>query len=130
MRLTLIAVLCVFFLSSCRTLDTMNINSPLESIGDFELTPTPTNGCWSNGFTFEYNEYRIKMTSEPRAKIIWQGKQIGATPFVYRFTGSLERGDAVIVRAVPFDEALDEGRRTLMGSEQLPRDIHFDLERK
>jgi len=80
---------------------------------------------------FYYNEYEIEITSEPRgAKIEWNTKEIGTTPFLYKFTGTLKNGDYVIVRATPSDPDLDLKMQVFRGFRQLPREIHFRLSSK
>ncbi|MBL7158456.1 MAG: hypothetical protein ISS91_02990 [Candidatus Omnitrophica bacterium] len=77
---------------------------------------------------FYYNEYEIEITSLPRgAKIEWNAKEIGTTPFLYKFTGTLKNGDYVIVRATPSDPDLDLKAQVFRGFRQLPKEIHFRL---
>ena len=128
------AILLVFIcltLSSCGTLREIQENEGLKRIGSLQLNPVQLNNYWYNGKTYEYNEYEIEITTEPTsAKIRWNGKTIGTTPFVYRFSGVLDVDDRVVVSAIPIDEKLPAQEATLRIRTELPRKIHFDLRKK
>ena len=128
------AILLVFIcltLSSCETLKGIRENEGLNKAGSFQLNPVQLNNYWYNGKTYEYNEYEIEITTEPTsAKIRWNGKTIGTTPFVYRFSGVLDVDDRVVVSAIPIDEKLPAQEATLRIRTELPRKIHFDLRKK
>ena len=128
------AILLVFVcltLSSCGTLKEIQENEGLKRIGSLQLNPVQPNNYWYNGKSYEYNEYEIEITTEPTsAKIRWNGKAIGTTPFVYRFSGVLDVDDRVVVSAIPIDEKLPAQEATLRIRTELPRKIHFDLRKK
>ena len=128
------AILLVFVcltLSSCGTLKEIQENEGLKRIGSLQLNPVQPNNYWYNGKSYEYNEYEIEITTEPTsAKILWNGKTIGTTPFVYRFSGVLDVDDRVVVSAIPIDEKLPAQEATLRIRTELPRKIHFDLRKK
>ncbi len=129
-RMVLLILICMT-LSSCETLKGIQENEGLNKIGSFQLNPVQPNNYWYNGYSYEYNEYEIEITTEPvTAKIQWNGKTIGTTPFVHRFTGTLDRDDYVKVRAVPMDENLQAQEAVLRIRSELPRQIHFDLQKK
>ena len=78
-----------------------------------------------------YNEYEIEITSVPRgAGVEWNAKEVGTTPFLYKFTGTLKNGDFAIVRATPADPDLDPKIQVFRGFRELPREIHFRLSSK
>jgi hypothetical protein len=127
----IVLICCCLLLSSCETLKNIQSDEQLNAIGSFELNPVQSNNYWYNGKSYEYNEYEIEITSEPvQARIQWNGKNIGATPFVYRFTGILDRDEYVIVRAVPVDESMPAQEAKFRVRTELPRKIHFDLRKK
>lgn len=124
-------IVCCLLLSSCETVRSVYAEETLDTIGSFELNPVQPNHYWYNGKSYEYNEYEIEITAEPsRAQIQWNGKNIGTTPLVYRFTGTLDRDDYIKVRAAPLDENLPAQEAKLRVRTELPRKIHFDLDKK
>lgn len=126
-KVIMIIALCVS-LSSCETLKEVQDNPGLSRIGSLELNPVHENSYWYDGTSYEYNEYAIQVTSEPvPAKIQWNGKAIGTTPFTYRYTGILDRDERVIVRAIPLDGSLSSQEAVLRVRTELPRNINFDL---
>ena len=126
----LMLLLCIC-LSSCETLKEVQNSPALNAIGSLELNPVRENSYWYNGKSYEYNEYKIQITSEPvPAKIQWDGKTIGKTPFIYRYSGTLDRDDRVIVRAIPIDGDLPAQEAVLRVRTELPRNINFDLNKK
>ena len=130
MRAILLILICLT-LSSCETLKGIQENEGLNEIGSFQLNPVQENSYWYNGKSYEYNEYQIEITTEPvSAKIQWNGKTIGTTPFVYRFSGVLDIDDRIVVSAAPIDENLPAQEATLRIRKELPRKIHFDLNKK
>ena len=129
-RILLLILVCLT-LSSCGTLKEIQENEGLKRIGSLQLNPVQPNNYWYNGKSYEYNEYEIEITTEPTsAKIRWDGKTIGTTPFVYRFSGVLDVDDRVVVSAIPIDEKLPSQEATLRVRTELPRKIHFDLRKK
>ena len=129
-RILLLILVCLT-LSSCGTLKEIQENEGLKRIGSLQLNPVQPNNYWYNGKTYEYNEYEIEITTEPTtAKIRWNGKAIGTTPLVYRFSGVLDVDDRVVVSAIPIDEKLPSQEATLRVRTELPRKIHFDLRKK
>ncbi|MDD5173592.1 MAG: hypothetical protein PHV48_02055 [Candidatus Omnitrophica bacterium] len=129
-RVILLMLVCLA-LSSCETLKNIRENEGLDKVGSFQLNPVQPDNYWYNGRSYEYNNYKIKVTAEPvRAKIQWNGKTIGTTPFVYRFSGVLDVDDRVVVRAIPIDENLPAQEAMLRIRKELPREIHFDLRKK
>jgi hypothetical protein len=122
------AILCCILLSSCETLKNIQSDEKLNAIGSFKLNPVQPNTYWYNGSSYEYNEYEIEFTSDPvRSHVQWDGKPIGTTPFVYRFSGVLDKDEYVNVRATPIDESLPAQEAKLKVRTELPRKIHFDL---
>jgi hypothetical protein len=102
-----------------------------KTVGSFELNPVKPNNYWYNGKSYEYNEYEIQITSWPvKARIMWNGKLIGTTPFLYKFSGTLERDDRVVVQALPVDENLKSQEGVFVVREELPREIKFDFKNK
>ena len=129
-RLILLMLMCLA-LSSCETLKGIQENEGLNKIGSYQLNPVQSNSYWYNGKSYEYNEYEIEITAEPMsAKIRWNGKAIGTTPFVYRFSGILDKDDRIVVLAIPVDENLPAQESVLRIRTELPRKIHFDLQKK
>lgn len=129
-KVLLLILLCLT-LSSCETLKGIQENEGLNKIGYFQLDPVQANSYWYNGKSYEYNEYEIEITTEPTsAKIRWNGKTIGTTPFVYRFSGVLDIDDRVVVSAMPMDDNLPAQEAVLRIRTELPRKIHFDLRKK
>jgi len=128
--MTMVLAFCVSA-SGCQTFNSADDKSISEAVGNFELTPTAPNQYWFGSNTYDYNKYRIKITSEPvTAKIMVNGKQVGSTPYLYEFTGKLDKDDYLIFQAVPFDDALKTGTITCNGGRPLPRAIAFDLTEK
>jgi hypothetical protein len=118
-------------LSGCSTLNSIQSSDMADTAGSFQLTPTAPNTYWNNGKSFDYNQYEIKITANPvPAKIRWNGKIIGSTPFVYKFTGVLDYDDKVVVTAESYDEAYGSQGGTLKGRRELPREMRFDLIKK
>ncbi len=115
-------------LTGCKTLDDISSGDIAGGISDFELTPTKTDSYWYDGREYDYKEYEIKISSEPvTAKILWNGKQIGASPAVYRYTGVTDTDTRIIVKAVPFDNSVAPAQKIFNGDKPLPREIKFDL---
>ena len=101
-----------------------------DAFGDFELNPTAPNNCWASEDSYDYNQYEIEITSSPKsAKIEFGQEQIGATPMVYAFTGTIHNDDYLVVRAVPFDRSADAKEKIFKGTMPLPRKIHFNMQK-
>jgi hypothetical protein len=131
MRMIVLLIGCCLVLSSCETVKNLQGDDGLGGIGSFELNPVAPNNYWYDGKSYEYSEYQIEITAEPvKARIKWNGKVIGTTPFIYRFTGTLDRDDHVTVSAIPLDENIPAQEATLRVRTELPRKIHFDLDKK
>ncbi len=131
MKKILLLIFCCVLLSSCETVNYIQNDEKLKTAGAFELNPVRPNSYWYNGNSYEYNEYEIEITAGPsQARIEWDGKVIGTTPFIYGFTGILDKDDYIRVRAVPMDGRFPAQEATLRIRKELPRKIHFDLERK
>ena len=129
-RVVFLILICLT-LSSCGTMNELRQNEGLNKIGSFQLNPVQSDNYWYDGKTYEYNEYEIEITSAPvKARIDWGGKIIGTTPFVYRFTGTLDRDEYIKLRAIPIDKNLPAQEATLRVRTELPRKIHFDLDKK
>ncbi len=129
-RAILLIAVCLT-LSSCETVRNIQNDERFSTVGSFELNPVQPNNYWYNGQSYEYNEYEIEITAGPgQAKIQWAGKTIGTTPFVYRFTGILDKDDYIKVRAIPIDGNLPAQEAMLRVRKELPRKIHFDLRNK
>jgi hypothetical protein len=129
-KIPLFFVLCVL-LSSCETVKEIQKNDLIDKVGSFRLNPVQPGTYWYDGKTYEYNEYEIEMVSVPgRAHIKWDGKYIGDTPMKYSFTGSLDKGDAVKIIIIPFDEASASQEASLKIRDELPRKMSFDLRGK
>jgi len=130
MRIIFLILVCLS-LSSCGVLKEIQENEGLKKAGSLQLNPAQENSYWYNGASYEYNEYKIEITSEPvSAKIQWAGKTIGATPMIYSFSGVLDRDERLVVRAIPIDENMPAQEAILRIRTELPRKIHFDLHRK
>lgn len=132
MKTAIICIFCCLSLAGCKTLDEASEEQGLGSVGDsigsFELTPTQPNQYWYDGTIYDYNRYEIEITSEPtRAKILWNGKQVGATGFIFKYTGKLDGDDEIEVKALPFDTRFISERKVLRGSKPLPRKVHFNF---
>lgn len=129
-RAVLLILVCLT-LSSCETLKGIQGNEGLNKMGSFQLNPVQPNNYWYNGKSYEYNEYEIEITTEPvSAKIQWDGKTIGTTPFIYHFSGILDIDDRIVVRAIPIDKNLPGQEAVLKIRMELPRKIHFNLRKK
>lgn len=127
MRIIFLILACLS-LSSCETLKEMQDSEGLKKVGAFQLNPVQVNSYWYNGASYEYNEYKIEITSEPvEAKIRWGDKMIGTTPLIYPFSGTLDRDEKVVVRAIPMDENLPAQEAVLKIRTELPKKIHFNL---
>lgn len=114
------------FLAGCATIDEIRGAPIVRTIESFELCKTPPNSYWYDGRSYEYNQYEILMRSDAvPARIIWNGAYIGTTPFTYRFTGVLEKGERVSIRAVPVDEQRAAQEAVLKIIDELPRKIDF-----
>ena len=108
-------------LSSCETLKEMRENKVLEKVGSFQLSPVKPNTYWRSGDSYEYNAYEIEITSAPdRVHIILDGKYIGDTPFVYKFTGQLDKDDRLTFRIIPFNEDIKQKESVLRIRDELP----------
>lgn len=129
-RITFLVVCCIL-LTSCEALKNIREDSALNSAGSFELNPVRPNSYWYDGKSYEYNQYEIEITAEPvRADVQWNGEAIGTTPFIYRFSGVLDKGDYVRVRMVPLHKEMAAQEAVLHVMTELPRKIHFDLRNK
>jgi len=129
-RIILAIFLCMI-LSSCATLEEMQQSESLNKVGSFQLNPVQLNNYWYDGKSYEYNSYEIKVKSEPiQAKVEWEGKVIGTTPFIYRYTGILDLDDHITVRAIPVDRELPAQEHILRIRKELPREIRFDFSKK
>lgn len=129
-RVVALAAMCAA-LSSCATIKDLQDSESFKGLGSFELNPVQENSYWYDGRSYEYNDYAIQVTSEPvPAKIKWNGRLIGTTPFTYRYSGILDRDDRVVVRAVPLDENIPAQEAVLRVRTELPRNINFDLRKK
>ena len=126
----LMILLCVA-LSSCETLKEVQNSPGLNALGSFKLGSVNENNYWYDGKSYEYNEYKIEITSEPvQAKVLWNGKAVGKTPFIYSYSGTLDRDERVVMRAIPIDGELSAQEAVLKVRTELPRKIHFDLRKK
>ncbi len=127
----LLMILLCISLSSCETLKEIQNSPGLKTVGSFKLGSVQENNYWYDGKSYEYNEYKIEMTSEPvEAKVQWNGKTIGKTPFVYSYTGTLDKGERVVMQAIPVDNELPAQEAILRVRTELPRQVHFDLRKK
>lgn len=123
--------LCCLMLSSCETLREIQQSEAVKNIGSFQLNPVHPDTYWYDGKSYEYNEYKIEITSEPvQARIDWSGRVIGTTPLVYAFTGTLDRDEYLRLRAIPIDSSMAAQEATLRIRTELPRKIHFDLRKQ
>jgi len=130
MRIFILILMCLT-LTGCETMDNIRSSEAAKTAGAFQLNPVQPNNYWYNGITYDYNAYEIKIVSEPvQAKIKWEGKYIGTTPLVYKFHGSLDKGDRIHVQAIPLDENLPAQEAVLKIQTELPREIHFDFNKK
>ena len=126
----LMILLCIS-LSSCETLKEIQNSPGLKTVGSFKLGSVQENNYWYDGKSYAYNEYKIEITSEPvSAKIQWNGKTIGTTPLVYSYSGTLDRDERVVMRAIPVDVELPAQEAVFRVRTELPRQINFDLRKK
>ena len=131
MRSILLLLFVCMMLSSCETIKEIKENKVLEKVGSFQLSPVHPNTYWYDGKSWEYNAYEIAITSAPgRAHILMNGKYIGDTPFVYKFTGTLERDESLSFRIIPFNEKIEAQETVLKVRDELPRKIFFDIREK
>ena len=71
------AILICLTLTSCSVVKGIQENEGLNKVGSFQLNPVQPNDYWYNGKSYEYNDYKIQITSQPyQAKIKWNGKTI------------------------------------------------------
>ena len=123
-----IIIFSVFVLSGCASLNEIQNGELANKVGSFELNPVRPNNYWYNGTTYEYKEYLIEIYSEPgHAHIILDGKYIGDTPLLYKFTGTLTKGDEIVFRVVPVNENIKPFEEPLKIDNELPRRINFKL---
>ena len=121
-------VFCIFILSGCSTLSELQNGELANTVGSFQLNPVHPNSYWYNGTTYEYNKYQIEIYSSPgHAHISLNGKYIGNTPILYKFTGTLDRDEEITFRVVPFDESIKPYEQVLKIENELPRRINFNL---
>ena len=126
-----ITILTCLTLTGCAAIDNIRSSEAAKTVGAFQLNPVQPNNYWYNGTTYEYNAYEIKIISQPvQAKIKWEGKYIGTAPLVYKFSGTLDNGDRIHVRAIPLDENLQAQEAVLKVQTELPREIHFDFNQR
>lgn len=124
----LFLLLTCVILPGCATMEAMQSGNAAKSIGSFRLNPVQPNSYWYDGNSYEYNAYEIRIISIPvESNIIWEGKYIGRTPLVYKYSGVLEKGDKISVQAVPIAENMRRQESYLKIQTELPREIHFDL---
>lgn len=127
----LLMILLCISLSSCETLKEIQSSPGVNALGSFKLGSVQENNYWYDGKSYEYNEYKIEITSEPvSAKIKWNGKTIGTTPLVYSYSGTLDRDERVVMRAIPVDVELPAQEAVFRVRTELPRQINFDLRKK
>lgn len=123
-----VVIFSVFLLSGCASLNEIQNGELANKVGSFELSPVHPNNYWYNGTTYEYKDYQIEIYSEPgHAHISLNGKYIGDTPLLYKFTGTLDKGDEIIFRITPFDENIRSFEQNLKIEDELPRKINFKL---
>ena len=122
------AIFSLLLLSGCSTLSEVQNGELANKIGSFELNPVRPNNYWYNGTTYEYKEYQIEIYSEPgHAHISLDGKYIGDTPLLYKYTGTLTKGDEIVFRITPVDENIKSFEQSLKIDNELPRRINFKL---
>ena len=123
-----VVIFSVFLLSGCASLDEMQNSELLKKVGSFQLSPVRPDNYWYDGKTYEYKEYQIEIYSEPgHAHISLDGKYIGDTPLLYKFTGQLAKGDEIVFRITPIDENIKPFEQPLKIQNELPRRINFKL---
>ena len=121
-------ILSLFFLSGCATLSEIQNSELAKTVGSFQLNPVRPDNYWYDGKTYEYKAYLIEIYTEPgHAHISLNGKYIGDTPLLYKFTGTLEKGEEIIFRITPFDEKIKPFEEPLKIKDELPRRINFKL---
>ena len=131
MRNILLLLFVCMTLSSCETIQDIKESKILDKVGSFQLNPVHPNAYWYNGKSWEYNLYEIEITSAPdHTHIILNDTYIGDTPFVYKFTGTLDRDDCMTFRIMPFDEKYKPKESVLKIRDELPRKIFFDIRDK
>lgn len=130
LKLILITISCLS-LCSCEAMKNLRESDAAKQIGSFHLNPVQPDNYWYNGSSYEYNSYEIQITSVPvNARIEWNGKIIGTTPFTYKFSGTLDTGERINVRAFPISDTLAAQESVLKVTRELPREIHFDFNKK
>lgn len=130
LKLIFITTACLS-LCSCEAMHNIRENEAVKQLGSFQLNPVQPNNYWYNGASYEYNAYEIQITSVPvNAKVEWSGKVIGTTPFTYKYSGTLDRGERISVRAFPISDTLKAQEAVLKVTRELPREIHFDFNKK
>ena len=123
-----IFIFSIFLLSGCASLNEIQNSDLAKTVGSFQLNPVRPNNYWYDGKTYEYKEYQIEIYSEPgHAHISLDGKYIGDTPLLYKFTGTLAKGDEIVFRITPFDENIRSFEEPLKIKDELPRKINFKL---
>lgn len=124
----IMAISLPLMLTSCATISEIQNSELAKTAGSFQFGSVQPNCYWYDGTNYEYNEYNIEITSKPcRARIKWNNKHIGDTPFVYAFSGIIEKGERVTLTAVPYDETLKSQEASLKVRTELPRKIDFDF---
>jgi len=128
LKCAILALACSVLLTSCETIKEIRENKVLDKVGSFQLNPVQPNNYWYDGKSYEYNKYQIEIFASPgRAHIILDGRYIGDTPLLYKYTGKLDRDDRVTFRVVPFDESVRPFEHVLKINDELPRKINFGL---
>ena len=128
MKKIIILMFCCAMLSSCETLKEIQDAKIVDRVSSFQLNPVQANNYWYNGKSYEYNVYEIEITSSPgSADIQWNGKHIGVTPMVYRFTGVIDIDERLVMRAVPIGGKLPPQEAAMRVRTELPRKIHLNL---
>ena len=123
-----VVIFSVFLLSGCSTLSDIQNSELAHTVGSFQLNPVHPNNYWYDGKTYEYNKYQIEIYSGPgHAHISLDGKYIGDTPLLYKFTGTLAKGDEIVFRIVPTNENIKPFEQALKIQDELPRRINFKL---
>ena len=121
-------IFAIFLLSGCSTLNDIQNSELAKTVGSFQLNHIQPNNYWYDGKAYEYNKYQIEIYSEPgHAHISLNGQYIGDTPLLYKFTGTLDKGDEIIFRITPFDEKIKSYEQNLKIEDELPRRINFKL---
>lgn len=128
--LIIAAAMCMV-LSSCATIKEIQDGEFAKTVESLQMSSVQPNTYWYDGKSYEYNQYEIRITSDPvRAHVTWNNKHIGDTPFTYRFTGILDRDDRITVRAVPFEGGMPVQEGVWRVRDELPRQIRFDFKAK